>query len=419
VTYYLRAAGWLAFGGDYGRVARYLRLTQEEREFFASFWEPSFDAPLARPDMLVWGGGAALLESNVCSSIGGYSHEHLRAYFAEHPVWAEIGDELDVRIPTPYDGIATMLRRRQPGAIGMIDVPDVAGTEPDREGVNMRRFLAERGVSVAYERKAPPLFERRAVTVAGKRVDAIYRKFRGTFLLQSKRLQPLRELVRRGRVRLLFSPLDRLVADKQLLALLSDPETNQFIPAAHRGVVERAIPWTRLVRSRACSFRGRRWDMPRLSRERRRDLVLKRGEGAGGAGVFVGVICTDDGWEQVVRRALGEESWIVQEVVRRPLRRVPAVVDGRIVDYVNIPVDCPFLVDGHRWGGLTKMSGYYAGSVATPSYRAVPVAAPIALLGARSETGVSTPELQMGATRRNPLGAGRRLASVLRKRPRT
>ena len=97
--------------------------------------------------------------------------------------------------------------------------------------------------------------------------------------------------------------------------------------------------------------------------------------------VLVGIVSDEQDWDAVVTRARREQDWIVQRWVPRKLRRVPAIVGGRIVDYVNVPVDCPFLVEGAHAGGLSKISGYYApvGERAEGPLRRVLAAAPIAV----------------------------------------
>jgi hypothetical protein len=357
VTKVLAAVPRLAFGGDLRRVARFLRMKRDEIRALEAVWTTDADLPLSRPDMLVSGTTAAVLEANIDASIGGFSHEHLRRYFAEHPVWADVAAEHHIEMPCFYDSLAALLHGRGVTSMTLLD----PSADSDHEGKNLRRFLRERGIEVDH---------RRAVA-RGTNLSGAWRLFRIKWLWRHRSVGALRRLVNEGHVRFLFSAIDRVVADKQMLALLSDPELNGFVPAKERAVLDAAIPWTRLVRTLPVDF----------LREHRRDLVLKKGDSSMSWDVHIGIVSDDEQWNGYIKRARREQDWIVQKWVPRPLRRVPAIVDGTVVDYVNVPVDCPFMVDGANAGGLSKISGYYApvGARANGPLRRVLAAAPIAV----------------------------------------
>jgi hypothetical protein len=118
-----------------------------------------------------------------------------------------------------------------------------------------------------------------------------------------------------GRIRVYNGALTRMWLDKRNLALLSENEGLAGWTEEDRQLIRDHIPWTRGVFPRTTTWRGAPVQFPGFLLDHREDLVLKRGEGAGGEAVHVGRYLAPDAWEARVREAVEDGKWIVQERV--------------------------------------------------------------------------------------------------------
>ncbi len=108
-------------------------------------------------------------------------------------------------------------------------------------------------------------------------------------------------------------PLEPILTDKRNLALLSEHADSDRFDAAEREVIERHIPWSRLVREGETTFEGRTVDLvPFLEAERER-FVLKPPLEQGGKGVAMGPAVTAEQWRATLDEALAAGDWLVQE----------------------------------------------------------------------------------------------------------
>jgi len=115
----------------------------------------------------------------------------------------------------------------------------------------------------------------------------------------------------------LFTHLEgALFASKGSLGLLHEDFTRSCLSVKERKLVDRLVPWTRVI-GRDLSG-GRRKDIDQLRRYcmcNRESLVLKRGLGYGGVGVVVGRECTVQEWHDALDVAEGSD-YVVQQIVK-------------------------------------------------------------------------------------------------------
>ncbi|HYH79788.1 MAG TPA: hypothetical protein VEX86_08320 [Longimicrobium sp.] len=151
-----------------------------------------------------------------------------------------------------------------------------------------------------------------------------------------------------GRANLFGGPVGALLGDKRNLALLSQNAGSDLLTAAERAFLERHLPWTRRVLPARTAFRGSPLRIPEDLPGRREELVLKKGASLGGQFVEVGRFHTADGWNEAVRRAVGEEDWVVQEY----LEPVSYVFQGRQGGAVRHEVVWALFAFGEHFGGV-------------------------------------------------------------------
>ena len=118
-----------------------------------------------------------------------------------------------------------------------------------------------------------------------------------------------------GTVNLFTGPLTNILSHKCNLALVSEHARSDELTREERDLVERHLPWTRVVTDAPAHYDGRRLRVPELLSRYRERFVLKKGRSASGMHVFIGREHTPAEWDARVAGALAEGDWIAQERV--------------------------------------------------------------------------------------------------------
>ena len=138
-----------------------------------------------------------------------------------------------------------------------------------------------------------------------------------------------------GSLRLYNGPLRPILGDKRNLALLSTHADSDRFGDAEREIIRAHIPWTREVKGGATSHAGETVSLPEFLLARRETLVLKAASGSRGEEVQVGRYTQPEVWERLVRTALENGGWVVQERVEsRPYLYLNGQGELRVHDVV-------------------------------------------------------------------------------------
>ncbi|MER8843199.1 glutathionylspermidine synthase family protein [Mesorhizobium sp. M0913] len=106
-----------------------------------------------------------------------------------------------------------------------------------------------------------------------------------------------------------------VLADKAILALLSDDRFATNFNAEQIELITRHIPWTRLVREGVTTDpKRRRIELISYIRKNKADLVLKPSNATRGEHVLVGRLASSERWEEQIDRA-SRNPYVVQEYV--------------------------------------------------------------------------------------------------------
>lgn len=306
------------FGGDLERLGDAVGVDSERSAVMRRLGV----APQAtgRADVYHDGDGYRLLEFGIGSDHGGWdrSGEVPRAFLRDE-AFAEFAERHRLGYTHSPTVLAGALRRatgREP-VVAVVEGPGAlaewAGTwRPLQHVLNdcgLRCHLGELGdLSVRGGR----LF------IAGDRVDVVLRCFDvdqvmgdPDALAQTERINKLHEA---GDV-VLWTPLEsNLFVEKGCLALLSDHGRSDAFSAGERALIDRAVPWTRLL-----SERSLRADPELLDRcrEWRDELILKPSATFGGHGITAGWETSDGGWHDALRAAATVGAIVQRRVVPR------------------------------------------------------------------------------------------------------
>jgi len=140
------------------------------------------------------------------------------------------------------------------------------------------------------------------------------------------------------------------LGSKVTLGLLS--EGRPWMSAAERALVERYLPWTRVLGDRRSTWRGREVDLLRFAVDNRELLVLKAGLGMSGKEVVIGAEAEQGEWERAVAEAATLGTSVVQEFVAAQSCRLSVVAADADEPHVAeiAPVLGPLLFGGRPAG---------------------------------------------------------------------
>jgi len=167
---------------------------------------------------------------------------------------------------------------------------------------------------------------------------------------------------------------------KAFFAVLTDAQNGALFSHGERELIERHIPWTRVVADVKTDHYGQPVELLAFIRQERENLVLKPSDEYGGSGVTLGWETGEGAWDEAIERALTATNgvWIAQE--RIPVRRelFPYIADVGKVDFRDMLVDfAPYLFRGKLCGFLTRLSATGLANVTSgggqvPAFRVSP-----------------------------------------------
>jgi hypothetical protein len=317
------------FANDPVRIGQHFDL---DPEFVAALLAPpsGIDGAVSRADFVLTAAGFRCIEFNIASSLGGWEN-------------AILADML-LRVPALQDFLrdhAVRFVHRSPVRGLFRHVVREALTRDRPEGGTLNIGIGMRG-------PAPPQAERMLNAYLGaeyraalKEIDPALRgnlllcpypdllESGGRVLLRGLPIHSLLEWHNHGTEAITFraqkagtldlynGPASMILADKRCIALLSEGAEAGSLDPADQALVRAHIPWTRRVLDTTATYRAEEVSVPNLVLSERSRFVLKKAKAtsAGGSNVVLGRSSTDVRWAEVLRDALAEGDWIVQELV--------------------------------------------------------------------------------------------------------
>jgi hypothetical protein len=181
-----------------------------------------------------------------------------------------------------------------------------------------------------------------------RKLDAIYRLFVMEDLLASDGpalIEPILRAAERGNVAL-FSPMDaELYSSKGALALLSDEANRHLFSPDELAVLDRFIPWTRMVRRGPVTVSGQSVLLEEYAIDKREELILKPTLLHGGAGVTPGWQVEPAEWQRLLEEAY-DEPFVLQQRIHPYTEPFPKADGPGVEDHVVL------------WGTFLGVNGY-------------------------------------------------------------
>ncbi|SDN52903.1 hypothetical protein [Geodermatophilus sp. DSM 45219] len=336
------------FGGDLGAYCAAVRL--DPRLTALALHGATGEPPLhGRVDAYHDGTAFRLLEFNLGSELGGTDAAQLNRSYLEVASVQRFSDRMGLGFIDTASRVATALREAARSA-GLADEPTVALIE-SRGGLAGHRHVFSalqeamrlHGVDLLLG-EIHELGERNGkLLLHGRPLDVVLRYFVAGELADDPSGSELLDAVVRahesGRTRL-FTPLEAgLYASKAALALLHDPQTRATYTNDERLLVDRIVPWTRLLVTAADHE-----EVVERCRADQSSLLIKPGVGYGGTGTVPGWAVDERTWQSALHSAAPDT------VVQQRINPVPEPVfdpeDGTVRDWVA------------NWGVFVDQQGY-------------------------------------------------------------
>lgn len=346
------------FGGNLRAAGRAAGMTPYQIDAVERTAE---DHPLSlgRADLYAEADGFRLLEYNIVSAVGGLEVAELNRALLRHPALAEFVAESGLDYVDTMARIAEVIKAEceQRGA-GTTPVVVITDTPENFAPFEMRfKFMAKIWSGMGLDGIACPLdrFEERAggLFVEGRRVDVVYRYFLiEDLLLPDSQLliEPVLRAAEKGNVSLISRLDAELYGSKAMLALASDDAGRPALTADEAELIDRLLPWTRMLREGPSTADGAEVDLMDYAQARQTNLVLKPTLMHGGIGVVPGWTVNQQRWQECLRTC-SAGPYVLQQRVRPVTESFPVAGKPGVVEPLAL-----------NWG-VFLVGGTYAGTL--------------------------------------------------------
>ncbi|HSF42696.1 MAG TPA: hypothetical protein VLT87_23025 [Thermoanaerobaculia bacterium] len=330
LTRVIRTVPERIFGNDPAKIAAYYGIRNEA--MIAILLEPpsGLEAVLVRNDYLDTPDGFKCLEVNA-GLIGGWQLRFFEQRVRAHPMIARFLAEEGVD-PYHRDPLTEMLRYiiehnlgKPTAAGGVLNVAiammmnqRIPANEATRLTGIYRNLLDKTGTGLTGE-----VVLCSCADLSGRQNQLWHLNRLPIHALVQMSPDPPPEAVFRlfksSRLSLYNGPINLLMNDKRVLALLSEQADSSLFTAEERDILEKHLPWTRAVGTGVTTYREEKGALPDLMIAHREELVLKPSFGFQGRGVTFGHRTAPDEWARLVHEAVAKGGWLAQEqVASRP-----------------------------------------------------------------------------------------------------
>ena len=307
-----------------------------------------------RADAFILPDSLQFAEYNAESPAGpGYS-QRLAELFDEGPLMQRFRATFDVRHYTPIDHLLAALLASyrdwggtaSPPRVAIVDWRDVPTWS---EFELLRDAFTAAGVPTLIADPRDLVFDGRALTAAGQRIDLVYRRVLINDIVA--RPDECRALIEayRARAACVANTLRcKIPHKKAFFAILTDERYAPLFTEAERDVIAAHVPWTRVVREQGAE------DL----RRRREQLVLKPNDEYGGTGVTLGWETSESAWDTAIDKALAESErgWVAQERISIRREGFPVCENGGSAMRDMLVDFAPYVFRGRLAGFLTRLS---------------------------------------------------------------
>jgi glutathionylspermidine synthase len=208
------------------------------------------------------------------------------------------------------------------------------------------------GIEATHATLADLTYDGSTLRARNEPVHVVYRRA----LLEDIDQADLVAAARDGRVCIVNPFRARVANNKKLLALFQDPRFAHLIEGDEIEVVQKTVPWTRILRPGRVTYGSWTIDLLPFVADNREKLVLKPASSYGGHEVSLGIETAQDRWEEIVAQHAERADFIVQEYVPVPEEMFPTIEGGHVQMRLKRFNINPFGIGGRHAGSITRIS---------------------------------------------------------------
>jgi hypothetical protein len=341
------------FDGDVAAYCAALGMEKRRAAILSEY--PSPPTKYGRVDAYHDGESLRLLEFNIGSALGGIDRAEIGRMLLRVDAFAAFAAEHGLTHVHTGEKVATLYRE----ATGLAD--PVVGFVESASGfgsyVNAARsyveMMAHQGLEVVLG-TIDEITERDGrLYLHGKRIDLIQRHFTENEMVTEPGVAEaalrIFQAHDEGRVVLWTSLASSLYHNKAALTLMSDSRLRAAFSPAEAELVDRVLPWTRLLGATTTEVDGQTVDLIDYCRAHRADLIVKPQGSFGSDGIVAGWDTSDAEWAVALSHGI-EEGALVQ---RRVIRRAERVVDPGTGVVDEFAATWGVFVTPHGYGGAS------------------------------------------------------------------
>lgn len=339
----LTSLPWRLFDGDVAAYCAALSMPPRRAELLARYATKD-PVRYGRADLYNDGHGYKLLEFNVASDLGGVDMIQINRALLRVPAFREFARAHDLAYVDTAVDLARCLREAAEPVSGArrptVGVLAATSDIPVYETLlyALAEVLRDEGLGVVVGDVADVELQSGKPAVEGQTFDVVLRYFTIDNVLEDPAAEAKVELLDRaagdGSV-VWWTPLDSsLYSNKACMALLSDPRRRDAFSAEESALIDRILPWTRLLSVDAGTTEDEVEDLVRTCRAEQEDLVLKPLTESSGKGILAGWQTGADEWSRALD-GWRDRTLIVQ---RRVVPRHDVVVnphDGSLERWIS------------------------------------------------------------------------------------
>jgi hypothetical protein len=317
------------FNNDPGKMSVYYEQPLEDVEIQLDGVDDNhIDKLVGRGDFILSSSGLKCLEYNVAASMGGWQIPVWEFMYLNNPIIARFLKDYPVKIKNEnlfqlfLEHVVDSTLSKVPGCDNEINMAFVS------EGIKERY----KNTTVMYlDKLLKEILHRKNKDLEGSVFLCDYRNLDlvdNCLFYKDNRVHVLTEMYlgyvsfdvmeafKAGNITLINGPISSLLSNKLNLALLSDYETGNVFTQEEKKIINTYVPWTRKITPGNTTYgKERIHNLERFILSNRETLVIKPGTGFGGKGVCVGRKSSEKEWEEALKTAIKEKSWLVQELV--------------------------------------------------------------------------------------------------------
>jgi hypothetical protein len=314
------------FNGDFDRYCAAVGIDEPRARYLRRF--AGRRPPLyGRADLYHDGESFKVLEFNVGSAMGGTDRAQVAEALLRTGPFNAFAQEHGLDYVHTGRQVAQTLREVAAPLTGGAD-PVVAFIDPD-EG--LPRFLPQvlafqemmrgLGLEVILGEVSQVRDRGGRLHLQGRPIDVVLRYFSESELIQrpdgERSVEPIFRAHEEGRVILWTGLESQLINNKGSLALLADHDCRQRLSPREIALVDRVLPWTRLLTDAPSDADGAEVDLLEYCREHRAELILKPSLEYGGSGIVVGWQADKRSWTDALLAGIKRGDIVQRRVVPR------------------------------------------------------------------------------------------------------